>query len=265
MWIQKSFHFVWNMLIVAEFFVRASLIKLFAAKRVKLQLLAQNDRYVSRKFLKAFHIKLRVNNPERLSQLRDQNYLVVGNHSAYLDIFMLAAQEEYIFITSVEMRETPLLGDITRAAGCLFTDRIKKVSLPQEIARFAQTISSGFKVVLFPEKPHTDGSSVLEFRKSLFQVAVDACCTVLPVCIRYLRLDGKPVTEENRYNICWYGGINFIKHLWNLMARRLEAEISFLDPIEYDPQRKRGELSDLVYARVSETFHSYDAQLTESL
>ena len=46
------------------------------------------------------------------------------------------------------------------------------------------------------------------------------------------------------------------------MARRLEAEICFLDPVEYDPQRNRGELAELVYERVRDTFNSYDTQLS---
>jgi hypothetical protein len=46
------------------------------------------------------------------------------------------------------------------------------------------------------------------------------------------------------------------------MARRLEAELSFLDPVEYDPERNRGELAELVYEQVRDTFNSYDTQLS---
>lgn len=259
MWMRKTLHFIWTCLILINYFVRAEAIKLFVRDPVKsLKMKIKNASRTSRRLLDSFQVKVRIKNPERLEELRDQNYMLVGNHSAYLDIFMLAAQEELVFITSVEMSETPLLGQIVEAAGCLYTDRKKKVSLPQEVSRFVQTIRSGFKVVLFPESPGTDGGSVKDFRKSLFQVAVESCCTVLPVCIRYLHLDGKPVNTENRTVISWYRGIKFMQHLWNLLAHRLEAEISFLDPVQYDPQRKRGELADLVYARVNETFHSYD-------
>jgi lyso-ornithine lipid O-acyltransferase len=261
-WLNKSFHFVWTAVNLGAFFLRAGVIRILARNPLKRRLLnIKNNTLTSRNFLKIFHIKLQVKNREHLEQLRGQNYLVVGNHASYLDIFMLAAQENYVFISSVEMSETPVLGEITRAGGCVFTDRKKVVSLPQEIARFAEIIRSGFKVVLFPEQSGTDGSDVREFRKSLFQVAVEASCTVLPVCIRYKRLDGKPVNDENRQVICWYRGIRFVQHLWNLLARRLEAEISFLDPIMYDPERKRGELSDLVYNEVNASFNGYDTQL----
>jgi 1-acyl-sn-glycerol-3-phosphate acyltransferase len=248
-------------LILARFFVRSYLIKLFARNPIKRRWLEiKNTTKTSKRFLQAFNVKLKVKNPERLQELKDKNYLVVGNHASFLDIFVLGAVENYVFITSTDMSEAPVVGDIIRKGGCLYTNRKKKFNLPDEITRFAETVRAGFKVVLFPEQSGTDGSHVKEFRRSLFQVAVDAACTVVPVCIRYLRLDGKPVDEKNRNVICWYKGVNFLKYYWNLMAHRLEAELCFLDPVEYDPNRNRSELSDLVYEKVRDTFHSYDAQ-----
>lgn len=262
-WIVRTLHTGWHALIIARFFVRSYLIRLFARNPVKRRWLEiKNTTLTSKQFLRAFNVKLKIKNPELLQELKAENYLVVGNHASFLDIFVLGAVENYVFITSVDMSETPVVGDIIRKGGCLFTDRKRKVSLPDEIRRFTETLRSGFKLVLFPEHSGTDGSHVKEFRRSLFQVAVDGACTVLPVCIRYLRLDGKPVTDKNRSVICWYKGVNFLKYYWNLMARRLEAELCFLDPVEYDPDRNRGELAELVYEQVRDTFQSYDAQFS---
>ncbi len=263
MWIVKTAHVVWHTLILGLFFTRSFVIRIFAKNPIKRRLLEiKNTSLTAKHFLRAFHLKIKVKNPERIKDLEREKLLVVGNHASFLDIFALGAQENYVFITSTEMSETPVLGQVVRAGGTLFTDRKKKTTLPQEIKRFTETIRSGFKVVLFPEQSGTDGSNIKEFRKSLFQVAVDACCTVLPVCIRYLRLDGKPLDENNRSTVCWYKGINMLKHYWGLLARRVEAELCFLEPVEYDPDRKRGELSDLVYERLNETFQSYDTQTT---
>lgn len=262
MWIVKTAHIVWHALLLAMFFTRGFFIRLFAKNPIKRRLLEiKNTTHTAKQFLRAFHLKIKVKYPERMKDLKREKLLLVGNHASILDIFALGAQDNYVFITSTDMSETPVLGNVVRAGGSLFTDRKKKVTLPQEIKRFAETIRSGFKVVLFPEQSGTDGSNVREFRKSLFQVAVDACCTVLPVCIRYLRVDGEPLNESNRSTVCWYKGINLLKHYWDLLARRVEAELCFLEPVEFDPARNRGEISDLVYARVSEAFRNYDAQL----
>ncbi|HOZ00310.1 MAG TPA: lysophospholipid acyltransferase family protein [Candidatus Syntrophosphaera sp.] len=263
MWLIKAFHFIWHALILARFFCRSFFIRLFAKNPIKRRWLEiKNTTRTCQRFVRSFHIKLNVKNAELLKKLKDQNYLVVGNHASLLDIFVLAAMENYVFITSKDMSETPVLGSLVRHGGCIMTDRKKKVSLPAEIKNFTEILRSGFKVALFPEQSGTDGSNVNEFRKSLFQVAVDACCTVVPVCIRYLRLDGKQVNDENRSTVCWYRGVNFLKYYWNLIAHRLEAELCFLNPVEYDPNRGRGELSDLVYEQVKNTFHGYEAQPT---
>lgn len=261
MWLKKVYYFTRQMLAIGVYFAEAFLIRSFYRDPVRRRRLEiKNTTRTCRRLLSGFKVDLRLKNPERLKQLRDQQYLLVGNHSAYLDIFLLGALENFVFITSVDMSETPVLGDIIRSAGCLYTNRKQKISLPQEIKRFTETLRKGFKVVLFPEEQGTDGSNVKAFRKSLFQVAVDAACTVLPVCIRYLRLDGKPINADSRKLVCWYTGINFVRHYWNLLARRVEAEICFLDPVPHDPGRNRGELSELVYHSVSDAFHAYDAQ-----
>ena len=260
-WIIKILQVLWHIIILCDFFARSFFIRLFNRDPVKRrQKEIKNTKRAANWFLRSFNVKLKVKNPELLARLTGEKYLVVSNHSSFLDIFILGAVEKYVFITSTQMSETPVLGSIVRNGGCLYTDRKKKVNLPQEIKRFTEVLSSGFKVVLFPEQAGTDGSTVKEFWRSLFQVAVDAGSTVLPACIRYKRLDGKPITDENRSVVSWYEGINFLKYYWNLMARKLEAELCFLDPLEFDPTRNRSELSDLAYERVRDAFHSYDAQ-----
>ena len=50
----------------------------------------------------------------------EQGYLYVGNHLGILDILAVASARSYIFVTSQEMRETPLLGLLTEMGGCVF-------------------------------------------------------------------------------------------------------------------------------------------------
>jgi 1-acyl-sn-glycerol-3-phosphate acyltransferase len=244
---------------MARLFLQALLIKWTTPDPIRRRRrFARNTTALSRGFLKAFRITLRVNGRERLNALRGQSYLMIGNHVSYTDIIVLGSLEELVFITSVEMGNNPLLGDITRLGGCLFTDRRKAVSLPGEISRFAETVRQGFKVVLFPEGTSTDGSSIREFRKSLFQVAQEAQCTVLPVCVRYLRIDGNRLDASNRDLVCWYGDMDFASHFWKLLGHRLEVEVNVLPPLPYEPSLRRADLSDGVYSRMLACYHSYD-------
>jgi 1-acyl-sn-glycerol-3-phosphate acyltransferase len=192
--------------------------------------------------------------------LKDKNYLAIANHVSYTDIIMLASLENFVFITSVEMGKNIFLGSITRLGGCLFTDRKKFVSLPKEIEKFADTIKEGFKVMLFPEGTSTNGDTVKEFRKSLFQVAFLADCPVLPICVRYKTLDGKPIDVSNRDLVYWYGDMEFAPHFMNLLGRTLEAEIDILDPIYSLSNKTRQTLSNDVYTQICTCYHRDDAQ-----
>ncbi len=201
-----------------------------------------------------FHVTL--NGGEYLKQMRDQSYLLVANHCSYMDILLLSWQQPASFITSVEMGNTPFLGSITRVGGSLYTERDKPVSLPQEIKRFAEAIKEGFKVVLFPEGTSTDGVTIKDFRSSLFQVAVEAQCPILPVCIKYTHIDGKPFGRDNHKLVCWYGDMDFMPHFLGMIGHRFDVEINVLPPIEYNPLKTRAELSQQVREQLLEIYHN---------
>lgn len=64
---------------------------------------------------------------------KDQPFLLVGNHLGLMDVFLLASVRPSLFITSVEMRNTPLLGTICEMGGCLFVERRNRAGIGQEI------------------------------------------------------------------------------------------------------------------------------------
>lgn len=203
----------------------------------------------------AFCIDAKVTNPHVFEQMKGKNYLAVANHVSYTDIIILASLDDFVFITSVEMGSNPFLGSITRKGGCLYTDRKKFVSLPKEIEKFADTIKQGFKVMLFPEGTSTNGETVKEFRKSLFQVPFLAQCPILPICIRYKSLDGKTIDMGNRDLLYWYGDMDFAPHFMKLIGRRIEAEIEILDPVYSLEGKTRQTLSNDVYTQIRSCFH----------
>ena len=206
-------------------------------------------------FLKAFNITLTINHPERLLALRDSAYLLVSNHLSYIDIILLASIEKLVFITSIEMGNDPFLGKATRLGGSLYTDRKKPVSLKNEIQNFSDAIAQGFKVVLFPEGTSTNGSTVQDFKRSLFQIALNVNCPVLPVCIKYTTIDGQAINENNPDLVCWYGDMTFGPHFWALLGRKIEVEITILESIVQPTSKTRTELSEAVYTQIHDCYH----------
>jgi len=255
----RLFYFLWHLYLVGDFFAVAILITLTTPDQVKRRnKYASNTTRISRKFEKAFRMKVTIHNPERLKNLSETNYLAVCNHVSYTDIILLSALDNFVFITSVEMGNNIFLGSITRYGGCLFTNRKKYVSLPQEIDKFARTVSEGFKVMLFPEGTSTNGETVKEFRSSLFQTALIAKCPVLPICIKYKSLDGKPISLANRDLLYWYGDMDFAPHFMKLLKRKIEAEIYILESIPFREDKTRQALSKEVYERIHARFHDLD-------
>jgi 1-acyl-sn-glycerol-3-phosphate acyltransferase len=201
-----------------------------------------------------FHVTL--HGGEYFQKIKDRGCLMVANHCSYMDILLLSWQQPASFITSVEMGNTPFLGGITRVGGSLYTERDKPVSLPQEIKRFAGAIKEGFPVVLFPEGTSTDGATIKDFRSSLFQVAVEAQCPILPICIKYTHIDRKPFSRDNHKLICWYGDMGFMPHFLGMMGHRFDVEITVLPPIEFDAAKTRAQLSQQVRDQLLEIYHN---------
>lgn len=143
--------------------------------------------------------------------------LIVCNHLSYIDVLILASLRPACFVTSVEIKETPVLGQISSLAGCLFVERRNKTNLSQEIKELTQALKMSIPVVIFPEATSTNGESVLRFRRPLFQSAIDAHVPVVPLTLNYQTVDGERVSQANRDLLCWYGDMSFVPHLWNFL------------------------------------------------
>lgn len=254
----KVLHLLWNAALLGAFFIQGAFLSAITRDPDKLRRrrVAGMNRF-ARLFRRALNLRVTVHGRDILDSLRAEKYLLVANHVSYLDVIVVGSLERLVFITSVEMGADRIMGPVTRNGGCLFTDRRKFVSLPKEIERFSQCLADGSKVVLFPEGTSTNGDAVQAFRGSLFQIAISAQAPVLPMCVRYLKLDGKPVSTANRDTICWYGDMTFMPHFWKLMGHKIEVEVTILPPVPFEPRRSRAELSGLIHQQISQVYQSY--------
>lgn len=253
---KRCLRFICILYRLAEFFVRAFFIRLlYKDPVIQRKRLALNTSQTGSKMLKSFGLNVTIKGQHNLEALRQNNHLVIANHVSYTDILILSSVHPFIFITSLEMAANPVLGDITRLGGSLFTNRQKHTSLPQEINNFADALSQGFDLMLFPEGTSTNGITIKEFRKSLFQTSIIAQKPILPICVRYMTLDGKPFTsQEQRDIVCWYDDMTFVPHFFNLIRHNVVAEVSILPSIPFDPEINRQQLCDKVYNQILTVF-----------
>ena len=93
-----------------------------------------------------------------------------------------------------------------------------------ELKLIKEKFIMGHNIVLFPEGTSSDGTRVLPFKNTFFQVAIDTKTKVVPLCLKY--------TGKNHQISPWYGDMSFIDHLFKVcMQKEICAEIRVLNEI----------------------------------
>jgi lyso-ornithine lipid O-acyltransferase len=196
-------------------------------------------------------IKVTVKGRENIPQ--DRKVLVVSNHTGYVDILAISSVLSTLYITSMDVKRTVLLGTITELAGSLFVDRRSKSRLLEEIAAIGATVESGHAVVLFPEGTSSNGEGVLPFKMALFSVAEREGFAVMPLCVRYTRINGEPITASNRDRVYYYGGIRFFPHILQLpLLRSVEVTMECMPVLTPGERAGRKEMAEACYRMISE-------------
>lgn len=187
--------------------------------------------------------------------MRDQKFLLVGNHMSYLDIFLLSSVQPCVFVTSVDMGETFFLGDICELGGSIFVERRTRTKVDRDIKVISETLRAGHHVVIYPEGTSSNGERILPFKKSLLMSAVQAGVDVMPVVLKYTEVNGEPFSFANRDKLCWYGDMSFAPHFLGLLKlRNVRAELHFLEPIKVTAETDRRQIAQMTYDAISAVY-----------
>lgn len=213
--------------------------------------LVLNGQITAKWILKAFNVELRCQQqiPE------EECSLLVGNHMGFIDIVCLLALTHGVFITSLEMKQTPFLGQITMLGGCAYVNRKNRMKIQDELKDIIQVLKDGFRVMLYAESVSTNGEQVLPFKKTLITAAGYAGRPIRPFVFNYRQVNGGPVKFEHRDSLCWYGDQTFFEAIWrSLKLNSLTCEIEFLPLVQTTPDADRSELASSLHATVSNSF-----------
>ncbi len=211
--------------------------------------------FFSRLVLVLLGVHVQVKHRERLFKKSDV-LLIVANHLSYVDVLVLSSLIPAVFVTSVELRHTAVIGALARLSGSLFVERRKPSGLKREIEDIAFVLGQGLPVALFPEGTTSNGDRVHEFKNSLFDAAVMTRADIVPLCLRYTKVNNQPLTPQNRDNVFYYGGITFFKHLPRLLSlSSINVEITPLYTITVKPDQTRKDLSILTQNAISKAYY----------
>jgi len=219
------------------------------AKKARSFRLRQTSRY-SQRVLRSLGVTVTVEGTPT-----DSSTLIVSNHLSYLDVLAFSSIRPAIFVTSVEVRETAVLGTLCKAGGSLFVERRKFAALKEEVSAISQLLSDGFSVVLFPEGTSSCGEVLLPFRKSLLDAAVTAQSSVQPVCLNYRAANANPLDATSRDSIFYYGDMDFFSHLRRLLAlKSVDLTVRWLTPIASSRTLGRKDLADSAYDQIAAAY-----------
>jgi 1-acyl-sn-glycerol-3-phosphate acyltransferase len=152
-----------------------------------------------------------------------QSGILVSNHLSYLDIIVFSSIQPCAFVAKRDVAAWPLFGWLARAAGTIFVDRERRLASADVVDLVRDAITGGSLVVLFPEGTSSDGSTVLPFKSSLLESAVQLRCPVAAATIEYALDDGSVADE-----VCYWRNMTFGPHLLNLFFKReIRAKCAF--------------------------------------
>ena len=171
----------------------------------------------SRRVLKIFNLETHIEGPV------PARGLLVSNHQSYLDIFVLASIAPAMFVAKREIKSWPVIGWLTQMGVTLFVDRTRRVQVGRVNDEIQAALDRGALVVLFPEGTSSNGQTVLPFKSSLLEPAVQPTYPLSVSAIQYVIEDGDAGGE-----VCYWGGHTFLPHLLNLLGKRaVRATVRF--------------------------------------
>lgn len=181
--------------------------------------------------------------------------LIIGNHLGFIDILVMHSLTKALFVTSEEMRRTPLLGLITEMAGCMYVDRKNRQNIKGELGSIVNALNNGFRVTLYPEATSHNGESVLPFKRTLLSAATLANTPIFPYCFNFKSINGEPFNLKYRDHVCWYGDITFfISFIRTCSLKEVITEVIFLEPYYPKPNEDRADVADEIRRRIVEKF-----------
>jgi 1-acyl-sn-glycerol-3-phosphate acyltransferase len=182
--------------------------------------------------------------------------LYVVNHTSYVDITFLGALIRASFIAKAEVAKWPFFGLCAKLQETVFVDRNPRKAAEQT-DMLREHLRKGARLILFPEGTSNDGNHVLPFRSALFSAAEirlddGTPVTVQPVSIAYTHLDGIPMGRHFRPFFAWYGDMELMSHLWQLLGiGRVRVVVEFHKPVTIDQFKSRKEMATYCQAVVA--------------
>lgn len=136
--------------------------------------------------------------------------LLVSNHISWTDIIAIGSVADVTFVAKSEIRKWFFVGFMADLQRTIFVDRTRRNDADRTSREMGKRMAAGGAVLLFAEGQSDIGTHVLPFRSALVGAAQHAMVeagardvAIQPLTIAYTRLQGLPVSRNERSLIAW--------------------------------------------------------------
>ena len=136
--------------------------------------------------------------------------LLVSNHVSWTDIVAIGSVADVTFVAKREVGKWPFVGMMADLQRTIYVDRTRRSDAGRTAEAMGQHMASNNAVLLFAEGQSDIGTHVLPFRSALIGAAQHAMIEagakdvmIQPLTIAYTRLQGLPVSRNERSLIAW--------------------------------------------------------------
>ncbi|PLX69808.1 MAG: 1-acyl-sn-glycerol-3-phosphate acyltransferase [Denitrovibrio sp.] len=118
-----------------------------------------------------------------------KNYVFMGNHQSYVDIFLLLAivNKDFLFMAKEELFKIPVFGFGIKALGIIPINRGESRDALKSLFEAAKKIQEGYSVMLFPEGTRSPDGDMLPFKRGAFVLAVRTGLEIAPFVLEGTR------------------------------------------------------------------------------
>ena len=136
--------------------------------------------------------------------------LLVSNHISWTDIIAIGSAAPVTFVAKQEVGKWPFVSMMANLQKTIYVDRTRRSDAGRTAEAMGQHMAGNNAVLLFAEGQSDIGTHVLPFRSALIGAAQHAMIEagakdvmIQPLTIAYTRLQGLPVSRNERSLIAW--------------------------------------------------------------
>lgn len=174
--------------------------------------------------------------------------LLVSNHISWTDIVAIGSVADVTFVAKREVGEWFFVGMMARLQRTIFVDRTRRSEAGRTAQQMGQHMAGGNAVLLFAEGQSDIGTHVLPFRSALVGAAQHAMIEagasdvmIQPLTIAYTRLQGLPVSRNERSLIAWIKSKSVKQNIIEILSGPVkDVTVAFGEPmpLSEDADRK---------------------------